>query len=53
MGIVLEDTYGEELEISVGKKVLLLLCSEENLRRGWGMGAVGTPGLVLMLFGTS
>lgn len=49
----LEDTRGGKLEISVGKKVLLLLCSEEKPQEGMEMGDVGTAGLVLRPSGTA
>lgn len=46
MGIFLEDTYQEEMEILVGKMVLLLLYAEENIRGGWGIEYVRTAGLI-------
>lgn len=49
MGIFLEDTYQEEMEISVAKMALLLLCAEENIRGGWGIGYMRTAGLSLAL----
>lgn len=46
MGIFLEDTYQEEMEISIGKTVLLLLYAEENIRGGWGIEAARTAGVI-------